>query len=145
MSNIFHHTGITYFQVPEGIFTAGIIFRLRPASLQMYLALLYWAQRRSRPNLTVTNGEFATLAGISPNSVRTGRTELGERGLVQYTRGRGGAYTYTLSILKVRSHFRKIKPTVIPIANLKSGPRRKLPHQGLAAVPSVSAATLRLC
>ena len=66
MSNIFHLTGIEYFQIPKAVVVSGILRDLRLSALKMYIELLYQAQQFTCSDPQVTNTEFAAMAGIAP-------------------------------------------------------------------------------
>jgi hypothetical protein len=95
MSNIFRDTGISYFQVPNSLIPSGILGDLRQSALKVYFVLLYQAQQRTRSDVPFTNAQLVVDAGIAPNSLIAGRTELVEHGLVQIEPISGG-YIYVL-------------------------------------------------
>jgi hypothetical protein len=113
MSNIFHGTEIYYFQIPKTVVVSGILRELSPSTLKMYMVLFYLAQESSRSDLQVKDNQFAADAGISPNSIRAGRSELAERGLVQIE-ATGGGCTYVLCDPATKEPIPKRKTTALP-------------------------------
>jgi hypothetical protein len=95
MSNIFRFTSVTYFQTPESLIETGVWAKLTPSAKDLYMLLLYRAQKTSSETLTLTAAD-AGRVGLHPNSVKAARENLIEHKLITATRARDG---YTLELL----------------------------------------------
>ena len=113
MSNILHGTEIYYFQIPKAVIVSGILRELSPSALKMYMVLFYQAQESSRSDVRVPDDQFVADAGISLNSVRAGRAELLERGLIQVESTVDG-YTYLICDPATKEPIPKRKATAKP-------------------------------
>jgi 5S rRNA maturation endonuclease (ribonuclease M5) len=133
MSNIFHGTSIAYFQVPQSVIVLRLLSVLPLCALRMYIALLYKAQRFSRPDLKMTNHDFATH-GVSANSVRHGRMALSKHGLIQFEEGNDSRYILCDPETKQSISPRKSQPHV--------GNEACCPEQGRISAPARSNKTL---
>jgi hypothetical protein len=111
MSNIFKGTAIPYFQLPKSLIP--VLRDLRLSAMRIYIALCFQAQQRTRSDIPFTNAQLVADAGISPNSLSAGRSELVERGLVQVEPISGG-YTYVLCDPATKQPIPKRKATTTP-------------------------------
>ncbi len=113
MSNILQGTGINYFQLPKAVILSGFLSDLSPSALRMHIFLFYQAQQFSRSDLPITDNQFVSNAGVSLNSVRAGRAELLESGLIQIEPISGG-YMYVLCDPRTRQPIPKRKAAAPP-------------------------------
>jgi hypothetical protein len=94
MANIFRYTPVTYFQTPESLIETGVWAQLVPSAKDLYMLLLYRAQKTSKQvvNLTATD---AKAVGISVNVVKGARENLVRHNLITATKKRDG-YSYEI-------------------------------------------------
>jgi hypothetical protein len=98
MSNVFLHTTETTFDVPKRLVDDGLIKKLRPSSLLLYLRILQEAQekrRRGRVAMFKTSSLLAALA-ITPRHLRIAIVQLQEYHLVASTEVSRGSWRFEL-------------------------------------------------
>lgn len=96
MSNIFIKGTAPFYSVPQHLVDSGKLRSLSEGAHKLYQFILFKAQKHSRPVLELSNREIREAVGLSPNTIRRGRTELWEAGLVRYKRDRGERFTYVV-------------------------------------------------
>lgn len=117
MSNIFRHTALAYYQLPEAAMESGVLAELSLSALRLYLYLLYRAQKTSNTMVKLTASD-AMKVGLSLRSVQSAREELIECKLIAATQGRRG-YTYELldpvsgRTLEIIEDLSKVAPEVV--------------------------------
>src|SRR5262249_25004302 len=83
-----------FFGVPQHLVRSGLLKRLKPAEVKLYLGLLHDSERYRNRELIRSDQQLTDLIGVSPRSLRDARIKLQEHGLVQYElpAGRKGRY-----------------------------------------------------
>jgi hypothetical protein len=85
-----------HFHVPWGPFRSGLILKMKPAQLNLWLVLLHEVERYSTRELTRSDRQLGLLVKISQRSLRDARIKLSEYGLIRYERTSGAACRYTI-------------------------------------------------
>ncbi len=85
-----------FFLVPQVLVDCGMVKKLQPMQVVLYLFLLYVAQRRSKRSFVLTDSEIREGCGVAPRTSRDARTKLVEHRLIQISKGCGGKFEYTI-------------------------------------------------
>lgn len=96
MSNIFIKGTAPFYPVPQHLVSSGRLKKLSEGAHKLYQVILFCAQKQTRAVLQLSNREIRDLAGLSPNTIRRGRTELWEARLVDLQRPLGGQWSYVV-------------------------------------------------
>jgi len=96
MANIFNNTGVYYFQVPQHPIESGLWWRLKAVSQDLYMLLLFRAQKYSNGTVALTSGDIEDVTGMTDKSVITARTELKKKGLIEAVSMGKSGYEYTI-------------------------------------------------
>lgn len=96
MSNVFTKGTAPFYSVPQALIASGRLRTLSEGAHKLYQAILYKAQQGTRTGIELSNAEIRDLVGLSPNTIRRGRTQLVECGLVELRGGLGDIYTYVV-------------------------------------------------
>jgi hypothetical protein len=131
VSNVFVKGTAPFYSVPQALVTSGKLRNLREGAHKLYQLILYAAQQRTRVALELSNREINELAGLSPNTIRRGRTELAEIGLIHLRQSPGGRYTYVI-----------LNPlTGVPLPGRGSETARGIPPASAVSPPMPSSAS----
>lgn len=96
MSNVFAKGTAPFYTVPQALIATGKLKTLSEGAHKLYQVILFKAQQGTRTGIELSNAEIRKWAGLSPNTVRRGRTQLVESGLVELRGGLGDIYTYVV-------------------------------------------------
>ncbi|HEV2133392.1 MAG TPA: hypothetical protein VGR47_03945 [Terracidiphilus sp.] len=94
MSNVFQHTPVSYFQIPEALIESGKWASLTENGRNLYILLLYYAQKHSLTTIALTAKDAAQV-GMGKNAIRDALRSLEAERLVKGSRGSRG-YTFEL-------------------------------------------------
>jgi hypothetical protein len=92
--NVF--TQCRFFPVPRELAESGLLSRLPPSALRLYLLLLYFAQKHSAVQIETAWVEIGDYTGLDSKSVKIARESLVRANLVTCGRGQHGIITYQL-------------------------------------------------
>jgi hypothetical protein len=85
-----------FFGVPQRLVRSGLLTRLKPAQLCLYVGLLHDSERYCTRELIRSDQQLTALTGVSPRSLRDARIKLQEHGLIQYQLHPGRRCTYVI-------------------------------------------------
>jgi hypothetical protein len=98
MSNIFQHTGDTYFQIPKQIVKDGLLKTLSEPAKDLLWYLLYEAQERTSNVLLLATSKVSDRTGISRfKPFRDARRQLAFHGLVSSEEVKSGLWRYEIA------------------------------------------------
>ena len=100
MSNIFNGTGMTYFQVPNNFI--GLLKTLPGNSTNIYMLVLYTAQKDSTPTVTLTSRQIEEV-GVSQRRMKDALDRLADSGLVKITRTKGNGAAITFELMDIET------------------------------------------
>lgn len=95
LSNMFRNV-CAFFTVPQALVRSGLLAKMRPVEVAVYIALLHEFERRSTTSMKITNAHLKKLAGVSARALHEARPWLKQRGLINNQRTAGGAFIYAL-------------------------------------------------
>jgi hypothetical protein len=96
MSNVFVKGSAPFYSVPQHLVNSGKLKKLSEGAHKLYQLILFKAQKHTRVALELSNREIHESVGLSANTVRRGRTELWEAGLIESQRAPGDRFTYVI-------------------------------------------------
>jgi hypothetical protein len=92
MSNLLRE----FFPCPKQIIRDGLLRKMKPGELKLYMLLIHQMERFSAPKISLTNRDIRVQTGLAPRSIWISRIKLKERGLITWERRGNSAYQYVV-------------------------------------------------
>lgn len=86
----------SFFGVHPHVVRSGLWAKLKPGEQSLYIYLLEESERLCTRQLTATDGQVRMTVGTASRTLCNARKKLQEYGLIQYERGQGNKYEYTI-------------------------------------------------
>jgi len=94
VSNIFMYSKTPHFQIHQSLFKDGLKRKMKPNATDLYLFVMYEAQRYSTSIVSTTTAKVLDATGISESRFAEAREQLEELGLVRWERDKDGWLFY---------------------------------------------------
>jgi hypothetical protein len=85
-----------FFPMPRALVESGLLMKLSPSALLLYVFLLFLAQKHSAVQIETVAYEIADFTGMDAKSVKAARDSLEQAGLVACHKRQHGIFAYQL-------------------------------------------------
>ena len=85
-----------FFGVPQQVVRKSTLAAMKPSEVYLYIYLQERSEWYCSRVIRATDAEISAKVRVAPRSLRNARVKLQERGLIQYKKGAGNKYVYTI-------------------------------------------------
>ena len=85
-----------FFGIHQDVIRSGIWKHMLPGEKDLYVFLMHQSERYCTRQMAVLDADISLNVGVAQRTLCNARKKLQERGLISYSRGSGGRFTYEI-------------------------------------------------
>jgi hypothetical protein len=117
-----------FFGLHQDVIRAGIWKQMRPGEKDLYVFLMHQSERNRTRQMVVLDADISLNVGVAQRTLCNARKKLQERGMISYSRGSGGKFTYEICNPATRRPYPGHHRQRVVVPKVTPTPKASVPH-----------------